>query len=118
MSWTARAARYAQATPRYGLPKRTGRATSLSSPAPVTGLPREASRSSKRSEKPPFLLPERKSQMRYDFAQIQALQSRARRERSEAVHRLIIAPILALFASAGTPKRSGHAPRPHLARQG
>ena len=56
--------------------------------------------------------------MRYDFAQIQALQSRARRERSEAVHRLIIAPIVALFTSAGTPKRSAHAPRPHLARQG
>jgi hypothetical protein len=56
--------------------------------------------------------------MRYDFAQIQAMQSRARRERSEAVHRLIIAPLIALFASTQTPKRRGHAPRPHLARQG
>jgi len=56
--------------------------------------------------------------MRYDFAQIQAMQTRARRERSEAVHRLIIAPIVALLASARTPKPAGHAPRPHLARQG
>jgi len=36
--------------------------------------------------------------MRYDFTYIQALQSAARRERAEAVHRLIIAPIVALFA--------------------
>jgi len=56
--------------------------------------------------------------MRYDFAQIQAMQTRARRERSEAVHRLIIAPIVALFTIAGTPKRSAHALRAHLARQG
>ena len=56
--------------------------------------------------------------MRYDFAQIQALQSRARRERAEAVHRLIIAPFLSLLAGAGTPKRVSHAARPHLARQG
>jgi hypothetical protein len=56
--------------------------------------------------------------MRYDFAEIQAMQSRARRERSEAVHRLIIAPIVALFTIAGTRKRGGHAPRPHFARQG
>lgn len=56
--------------------------------------------------------------MRYDFAEIQALQSKARLERSEAVHRLILAPIVALFTIARAPKRSGHAPRPHLARQG
>jgi hypothetical protein len=56
--------------------------------------------------------------MRYDFTEIQALQSKARRERSEAVHRLIIAPIVALLATLGAPKRSGHAPRGHLARQG
>jgi hypothetical protein len=64
--------------------------------------------------------------MRYDFTEIQALQAKARRERSEAVHRLIIAPIVALFAALGAPKRGGHAPtlkaphaaRPHLARQG
>lgn len=56
--------------------------------------------------------------MRYDFADIQALQTRARRERAEAVHRLIIAPFLALFAHTAAPKRIGHAARPHLARQG
>jgi hypothetical protein len=56
--------------------------------------------------------------MRYDFAQIQALQSRARRERSEAVHRLILAPFVALFTSAASRRRGSHAARPHLARQG
>ena len=56
--------------------------------------------------------------MRYDFDHIQALQSRARRERAEAVHRLIIAPLVAFLSSAGSPKRAGHAPRAHLARQG
>ena len=35
--------------------------------------------------------------MRYDFATIEALHTRARRERAEAVYRLILAPILALF---------------------
>jgi hypothetical protein len=45
--------------------------------------------------------------MRYDFAEILALQSRARRERSEAVHRLIIAPIVALFVTLGARKREG-----------
>ncbi|HEX7219610.1 MAG TPA: hypothetical protein VF280_10370 [Burkholderiales bacterium] len=51
--------------------------------------------------------------MRYDFAYIEALRAKAHRERAEAVHRLLIAPLLNLF----TPK-AGHAPRPHLARQG
>lgn len=35
--------------------------------------------------------------MRYDFTYVQALQSRAHRERAEAVWRLILAPILSLF---------------------
>ena len=56
--------------------------------------------------------------MRYDFTYIQALQSAARRERAEAVHRLIIAPIVALFAHSAARKPVHHAARPHLARQG
>jgi hypothetical protein len=57
--------------------------------------------------------------MRYDFSYIEALQSRARRERSEAVYRLIIAPIVALFTRPSAPKKAArHAARPHLARQG
>jgi hypothetical protein len=35
--------------------------------------------------------------MRYDFTYVQALESRAHRARSEAVYRLILAPILSLF---------------------
>jgi hypothetical protein len=35
--------------------------------------------------------------MRYDFTYVQALESRAHRDRSEAVYRLILAPILLLF---------------------
>ena len=35
--------------------------------------------------------------MRYDFSYIQAAQSRAQRERAEALHRLILLPILSLF---------------------
>ena len=35
--------------------------------------------------------------MRYDFTYIQALQSAARRERAEAVHRLVFAPLAALL---------------------
>jgi hypothetical protein len=38
--------------------------------------------------------------MRYDFTYIQAAQSRAHRERAEAVHRLILLPIIALFRRA------------------
>ena len=55
--------------------------------------------------------------MRYDFTYIQALQSKARRERSEAMYEMLIAPLVALFSR---PKQKGtaHAPRPHLARQG
>lgn len=56
--------------------------------------------------------------MRYDFTYVQALQSRARRERAEAVHRLILAPILALFRRPKTQKFTDHAARPHLAREG
>jgi hypothetical protein len=52
--------------------------------------------------------------MRIDFAQLQALQARARRERSEAMYRMLVAPLIALLK----PRRILHAPRPHLARQG
>jgi hypothetical protein len=47
--------------------------------------------------------------MRYDFTYIQALQAKARRERSEAIYEMLIAPLIALIK---------HAARPHLARQG
>jgi len=56
--------------------------------------------------------------MTYHYSYIERLQARARRERSEAVHRIIIAPIVALFRSTESPKSTGHAARPHLARQG
>jgi len=54
--------------------------------------------------------------MRYDFAYLQALQAKARRERSEAIYEMLIAPLVGLFIRAKTQKR--HAARPHLARQG
>ena len=38
--------------------------------------------------------------MRYDFTYVEALQSKAHRERSEAIYRLILAPILFLFRRA------------------
>ena len=53
--------------------------------------------------------------MRYDFTYIQALQAKARRERSEAIYEMLIAPIVGFFIPAKEEKR---APRPHLARQG
>jgi hypothetical protein len=56
--------------------------------------------------------------MRYDYSYIQAVQSKARRERAEAVYRLIIAPILALFKAPKVEKPARHATRPRLARQG
>lgn len=44
---------------------------------------------------------------------LERLQADARRERSQAVHRLLIAPLTSLVSSAfGAP----HAARPHLAR--
>jgi len=52
--------------------------------------------------------------MRIDFAYIEALQAKARRERSEAMYRMLVAPLIALLKT----KRIVHAPRPHLARQG
>ena len=54
--------------------------------------------------------------MRIDFAYIQALQARARRERSEAMYEMLIAPIVGLFVRARTEKRVRHAARPHFAR--
>ena len=56
--------------------------------------------------------------MRYDFAHMQALQARARRERSEAIYEMLIAPLVRLLSRQNTAKRVVHAPRPHLARQG
>jgi len=47
--------------------------------------------------------------MRYDFSYVQALQAKARRERSEAIYQMLVAPLIALIK---------HASRPHLARQG
>jgi len=38
--------------------------------------------------------------MRYDFTYVQAAQSRAHRERAEAVYRLILAPLFSLFRRA------------------
>ena len=35
--------------------------------------------------------------MRIDYPQFEVLHARARRERAEAIHRLIIAPIISLF---------------------
>ena len=54
--------------------------------------------------------------MRYDFTYIQALQAKARRERSEAIYEMLIAPIVGLFTRARTQKRVSHAARPHFAR--
>jgi hypothetical protein len=56
--------------------------------------------------------------MRIDFAYMQALQARARRERSEAIYRMLLAPLIGLLKRSATPKETVHAPRPHLARQG
>jgi hypothetical protein len=49
--------------------------------------------------------------MRIDFPELEQMHAKARRERAEAVYRLIIVPIQRFFTRR-------HAPRPHLARQG
>ena len=54
--------------------------------------------------------------MRYDFTYIQALQAKARRERSEAIYEMLIAPIVGLLTRARAQKRVSHAARPHFAR--
>jgi hypothetical protein len=56
--------------------------------------------------------------MRYDFAYIEALHAKARRQRSEAIYALLIAPLVGLFTHTKPQKRAHHAPRPHLAGQG
>jgi hypothetical protein len=56
--------------------------------------------------------------MRHDFAYVQALQAKARRERSEAIYGMLITPLVALFTRKSAKKELHHAPRPHLARQG
>jgi hypothetical protein len=35
--------------------------------------------------------------MRYDFSYVQAVQAKARRERAEAMHEMLIAPLVALI---------------------
>jgi hypothetical protein len=54
--------------------------------------------------------------MRMDFAYVLALQAKARRERSEAMYGMLIAPVVELFMKKQ--KEAPRAPRPHLARQG
>ena len=54
--------------------------------------------------------------MRIDFARIEALQAKARRQRSEAIYEMLIAPLVGLFIRAKTHKRVPHAARPHFAR--
>ena len=54
--------------------------------------------------------------MRTDFAYIEALRAKARRERSEAVYSLLIAPLVGLFFRAKPEKRIPHAAGPHFAR--
>ena len=56
--------------------------------------------------------------MRYDFSYVQALQAKARRERSEAIYEMLIAPLISLVVGSRTQKKVTHAPRAHLARQG
>jgi hypothetical protein len=48
---------------------------------------------------------------------MQALQAKARRERSEAMYEMLISPLVALFTRKSA-KELHHAARPHLARQG
>jgi hypothetical protein len=51
--------------------------------------------------------------MRYDYSDIVAFQARARRERAQAVHQLLVAPLVRLvkhaFAPQCTPERSQRA---------
>ena len=54
--------------------------------------------------------------MRYDFTYIQALQSKARRERSEAMYDMLIAPLVGLLVRSKKQQRVTHAARPHFAR--
>ncbi len=48
--------------------------------------------------------------MRYEYAEIEALQVRARRERAEAVYRLLLAPLARWFKTRmhASPRRSVH----------
>jgi hypothetical protein len=54
--------------------------------------------------------------MRYDFTYVQALQAKARRERSEAIYGMLIAPLIALFTRKPAGKGLHRAARPHFAR--
>jgi len=52
-----------------------------------------------------------------DPSLLERIHANAHRERAEAVHRMIIAPIVAFF-SRPAPRLPRHAARPHFARQG
>jgi hypothetical protein len=55
--------------------------------------------------------------MRYDFTYVQALEAKARRERSEAIYTMLIAPLVALLVRRAAKKAPHtHAARPHFAR--
>jgi hypothetical protein len=54
--------------------------------------------------------------MRYDFSYVQALQAKARRERSEAIYEMLVAPLIALLTRKSAEKKLHHAARPHFAR--
>ena len=56
--------------------------------------------------------------MRYDFDTMMALQSKARRERSEAIYGMLIAPVVDFLLRARNQKKAAHAARAHLAGQG
>jgi len=42
--------------------------------------------------------------MRIDYPALEVLHARARRERAQAVHRLLIAPVVRFFTKPSTPK--------------
>jgi hypothetical protein len=56
--------------------------------------------------------------MRYDFDTVMALQAKARRERSEAIYGMLIAPIVDFLFRVKHQRKAAHAARPHLAGQG
>jgi len=51
-----------------------------------------------------------------DPSLLERIRTAAHRERSAAVHRMVLAPLAALVSRLF--KTAHHAPRPHLARQG
>ncbi len=49
--------------------------------------------------------------MKYDYSVIEALQARARRERAQAVHRLLVTPVVRLLKHAVAPQCAPEHPR-------